>query len=244
MSPRGFVQRRSTKAEGSVHADAEGLEQAVGIATAGAESVGAVADALSAGAVDEGSLEAEGAADAGGGELPQARHASSARAATEWRDMGGFKHGRRPSTRCGSWGNAWRQALVDTTGMPTRWTLIGASRGSPANAYAPSSAFLRKVVPGLEALVPEAADAGAPIVVQTYRDYKPSRRGWGDVVMVPPKPVDLSPDELEARRHRQVHHRPRRFGRDGGGRRLRPSGLERDVVRRAHVHQPELPGAR
>jgi hypothetical protein len=102
MSPRGFVQRRSTKAEGSVHVDAVGLAQAAGIATVvGAESAEGGAEALSAGAVDEGSLEAEGAADAGGGELPQARPASSGRAATGWRDMGAFKHGRRPPLDAG-----------------------------------------------------------------------------------------------------------------------------------------------
>jgi hypothetical protein len=95
----GLVQRRSTKEEGGVQVEAEGLAQAVGRPAEGAGAGGASAadEALSAGAEAEESVEV-GVEGEGAGEPPQARAGARARArARRIREMG-------PTRRDGSMG--------------------------------------------------------------------------------------------------------------------------------------------
>jgi hypothetical protein len=55
---------------------------------------------------------------------------------------------------------------------------------------------IRFQTPDLRAIVPEAPD----LVVQTFRDLKPSRVGFGDVVFAPVTPAKFGPAAIAERR--------------------------------------------
>src|SRR5262249_20608363 len=56
---------------------------------------------------------------------------------------------------------------------------------------------LKRALPGVAETFP---DSSSPLVVQTFTDYKHSREGFGDVLMVPKKPVTLDPEGIAQRR--------------------------------------------
>jgi hypothetical protein len=63
--------------------------------------------------------------------------------------------------------------------------------------YEVSGADLRGKAPSLSKLLPKG---DGPLVIQTFRDQKRSRKSWGDVLLVPSKAIDLSKEQIEKRR--------------------------------------------
>ena len=68
----------------------------------------------------------------------------------------------------------------------------------PGLVHSTSSAALKPVIGPLTKFLPK----GAKLSVQTFRDRKRERKGWGDVVLVPGSAIELS--EAQLAKHKQL----------------------------------------
>jgi hypothetical protein len=70
---------------------------------------------------------------------------------------------------------------------------------NPGASRLVSGAEVRAAIPSLEGLVPGDDDRTPKWHVQPYRDMKPSRLGYGDVVLVPKQPLPATDEAIAAR---------------------------------------------